>query len=103
MPYICFTLQLEYEDMYTLVVLHQDKENSVIFLPNEQIPEQVCKWQIMKESQSVNITLLTMLNNLPCGGLYLSYNIFPWQSVLLYHRNVSSAYFLLVFAETVTW
>lgn len=33
--------KLEYEDIYTLVVLHQDKENSVIFLPNEQIPEQV--------------------------------------------------------------
>lgn len=34
-------VKLEYEDVYTLVVLHQDKENTVIVLSNEQIPQQV--------------------------------------------------------------
>lgn len=34
-------VKLEYNDIYTLVVLHQDKENTLIHLSNEQIPEQV--------------------------------------------------------------
>ena len=34
-------IKLEYEDIYSLVVLNPGKENNVISLPNEQIPEQV--------------------------------------------------------------
>ena len=35
------SLQLEYEDSYSLVVLNNDRENIVIPFPNERIPPQV--------------------------------------------------------------
>jgi hypothetical protein len=37
-----FPFQLEYEDIYSIVVLNQDEEKNVIFpFPDEHIPEQV--------------------------------------------------------------
>ncbi|XP_028393855.1 ubiquitin carboxyl-terminal hydrolase 5-like [Dendronephthya gigantea] len=34
-------VKLEYEDLYSLIVLNNDKEDTVFAFPNEQIPEQV--------------------------------------------------------------